>query len=65
MNPDFSLESSDGEEEWETISYEWFAKSLIIIWILVTYPVILNTRFKSILQMSVKLIYQLALNKTT
>ena len=59
VNPNSSSESSDGEEEWETISYEVVAKSLIIIWILVNYPVILNTRFKSILQMSVKLIHQL------
>ena len=42
----------------------WFAKSLIIIWILVNYPVILNMRFKSILRMSVKLIHQLALNQS-
>ena len=64
VNPNSSSESSDGEEEWETISYEVVCQ-ILIIWILVNYPVILNTRFKSIFQMSVKLIYQLALNQTT
>ena len=61
VNPNSSSESSDGEEEWETISYEVVCQILDYHLDSSKLPcTVLNMKFKLILQMSVKLIHQLA-----